>query len=363
MAHCRKVVFSIFLNEGCNLGCKYCYINSNTKVLPKLKLIDFNFVKKAILDFFNNNKSRQIRFFSSGEPTMAFEYLRTVRDWIFNVSGGTATFEIQTNGYFSDQVAEWLSDNIDTIWISYDGPRDAQNYYRPTLDGKESASVVEKNIRFLSKNPKLILGIRSSVGTRNLYLQREMIDFFYSFGIKVIMLNHIFPSVSGDEGFKDDLNLMEFAKEFLKARKYALSKDIFYGNMLAVNFDEKTDISCRACVPYPHLTVDGYISCCDMACSGNDHKMKDLIYGRYNKEKDEIEYDQAAIEKIRSRKADNMPHCKDCEVLYNCAGACLGEALNETGSIFGVKPDVCKAIKFLAKNMPLNEGIYPYRQP
>ena len=91
---------------------------------------------------------------------------------------------------------------------------------------------------------------------------------------------------------------------------------------------------------YPHLSIDGYISCCDMGYTGSDPKIKDLIYAKYNPEKNIIEYDQEAIKKIQSRTSANLPHCQDCEVLDHCAGSCLGESLNETGSMFGIKPQV-----------------------
>jgi len=100
-----------------------------------------------------------------------------------------------------------------------------------------------------------------------------------------------------------------------------------------------------------------------MAYTGADPKMRELVYGKYLAAEDRIEYDQEAIERIQSRKASEMPHCQDCEVLYNCAGACLGEAVNETGSMFGIKPKGCEAIRFLAKRMPLNKSLYPYLHP
>jgi radical SAM protein with 4Fe4S-binding SPASM domain len=100
-----------------------------------------------------------------------------------------------------------------------------------------------------------------------------------------------------------------------------------------------------------------------MAYSGSNSKMKDLIYGRYIAEQKRIHYDNESIERIKSRTASNMSDCQKCEILYNCAGACLGEALNETGSMFGIKEDVCDTIRYLAKHVPLNQGMFPYIHP
>jgi len=363
MGHCRKTALSIFLNTKCNLRCKYCYVGgSNSNCIQKV--INKNFIRCAVLDFFKQYSSRHIRFFSTGEVTTSFSALKEITDWIRTKSKGVK-FELQTNGYFSKKIAEWIAENMDVIWISCDGSPDVQNYYRPTVNGSTSSEIVERNIKFLAATP-LVLGCRSTIGARNVYRQKELIDYFSSLGVEAIMSDPIFEPVSqlcNATHNKESVNLMDYAKFFLQARLYAEKKGIFYGSIYTVNFDEKTEHFCRACIPYPHLTTDGYVSCCDMAYSGTDLKMKDLIYGRYNEEEDRIEYDYNAIKKIKSRTASNMPECQNCEVLYNCAGACLGEALNETGSIFGIKPEVCEVIRYLAKHMPLNRKLHPYLHP
>ena len=121
--------------------------------------------------------------------------------------------------------------------------------------------------------------------------------------------------------------------------------------MYCANFDEEVIYACRSCLPTPHVTPDGYITCCDMCVTADDASMKELIYGVYDERLDTIFYDQKAIEHIQSRKAENIPECRNCEVRNYCAGACLGEALNETGSFYGVKKESCDAIRYLWKKL------------
>lgn len=362
MAHCRKTQLSVFLTHRCNLRCIYCYVGDKER---DRSVINYKFAQRGILDFFQNYDSREIRFFASGEPTLEFELMKKIRDWAFEQAGGDCRFELQTNGFFSTKIAEWISENIDIVWISCDGPSEIQNYYRPTPAGRPSSDIVEKNIRYLATKP-VVLGCRATIGARNMEKQREIIDYFADLGVRVVMADHMCAPVKKCAGSIVEYelpNLLEYAEHFLEARRYAIEKDIFYGSALTFNFDEETVYACRACVPYPHLTVDGYVSACDMAFCGTDSVMKDLIYGKYIPEEDRIEYDQEKIKLIKSRSAENMPHCQGCPVLKNCAGACLGEALNETGSIFGVRPHICEAIRYLAKRMPLNQGLYPYLHP
>jgi len=82
--------------------------------------------------------------------------------------------------------------------------------------------------------------------------------------------------------------------------------------------------------------------------------LPELVYGKFDPETNTIEYDQKKIDAIRSRKASNLEECQECEVLYHCAGACLGEGTNETGYLLHVKKDYCEAIRFLAKHIHAN---------
>ena len=157
---------------------------------------------------------------------------------------------------------------------------------------------------------------------------------------------------------------MVYAEKFIEASEYAKSLDMVYRTFLACNFDEKVEFHCRACLPSPHLTTDGYISACDMALFGNDdNHMSNFIYGKWDKKSHSIIIDKEKVELLRSRSVDNMPICKSCEVRYNCGGYCLGEIANETFDLFGRKKQVCNSIKYLAKHISRNNGCYEYLHP
>lgn len=366
MSHCRKAQVTIFLTNHCNLRCLYCYDAVKSSKEQLHSKINMDFVKRGVLDFFDLHNSREIRFFANGEPTLEFTLMKQIKDWASELSRNKCKFELQTNGFFPISVAEWISKNLNIVWISCDGPADIQNYNRPTIGGKSSSDIVERNIKFLANSP-VVLGCRITITKKNVERQCELVDYFSKLGVKVIMSDPMFVPVGGDYSsniyIKEAPGLMKYAKKFLIAKKYAEEKGLFYGSILTANFDEETKYACRACLPCPHLTTDGYVSACDMACNGTSSKMSDLIYGKYNADKDKIEYNKKKIKILQSRTSNNMPNCQKCSALKYCAGACLGEALNETGSIFGIKPKVCRTIRYLAKRMPLGKGLYPYLHP
>lgn len=367
-SHCKKEMISIFVTTKCNLNCDYCFTNKNQNE-HKGQTISLDFVKKGIDDYFNGKYMRHVRFFGAGEPTVEFELLKEIHNYALEKGGEAVTFEIQTNGAFSDSIAIWLKKNIDIIWISCDGTPEIQNMHRPFLDqndGRKTSEVIEKNIRILrGSDSRSFVGVRATITLENISKQIEMIDYFDHLGIKNIWVDPIFPSVG--KTFSTNVNefdMMFFAKEFLKATKYAYSKNVFYGSILTCNFNDSVNKHCRACLPVPHLTTDGFVSACDMALFGKDkNHMSSLIYGEWDEINKKINYNDAKIEYIRTRTTENMKHCEICTAKEHCGGYCLGEVLNETGDLFGRKKGVCQAICYLDNNIDAQMRKYKYTHP
>jgi len=329
--------------------------------------IDLNFAKEGIKDYFSSSKSRHIRFFGAGEPTLEFEKIKELRNFAYEICGDELVVEIQTNGIFNTTVSSWLADNVNIVWISHDGVPDVHDLFRKTKGGKPTSAAIEKNILLmLSKNPSLQLGIRATITNHNIYRHQEMIDYFLNLGVKAIYSDPVFPPVEQESQSIQRIELpedfmMEYAKQYLIAQNYAAEKNVFYGSILTVNFDEPSEMFCRSCLPAPHLTPDGFVTNCDMAFSGQ--VLPELIYGYYDKSANKIIYNESKVKSIRMRRATNLRQCANCEILFNCAGGCFGEGLNETGSLLGVKQDYCDAIRFLATKLPLNQKPYPYLHP
>jgi len=362
MPHCDKQMISFFITTKCNLDCIYCYTNKEWAI-HKGQVLDFEFAKKGIDDYFATQYARLIRFQGGGEPTVEFPLVKKIIDYAKAQSDKAIKAEIQTNGCFSSQICEWIGANIDYIWLSCDGTPDIQNANRPFLGGGGSAEIFERNAKYLAQNCKEMVGVRNTITNQNVDRQIECIDYYASQGLKYIWVDPIFPVV-GEQEVDGDFELMYFAEKFLEACKYARKNGIEYGSILTCNFDAKSVYACRACLPVPHLTTDGYISACDMALFGNDKGVMDLFYyGRWNSITKMIEYDEEKITYIRSRTVDNIPGCQECVAKYYCCGYCPGEVQNETKTYFGKKWKVCPAIKWLFVNMNDDLKKYTYSHP
>lgn len=370
MGHARKQLLSIYVVAKCNLKCRYCALSAgDMEVVPEHQVIDIKFVKRAIIDFFRDYPSRGIRFYGAGEPTMEMGVIRETVDFVNSLGVDHPYFELQTNGYFSQTNADWIENNLDFIWISFDGLPLFQNENRPLVSGGESSDVVVRNIDYFGKSKKIGVGVRITMTPNMIDHQKEMIDFLAEKNIKFISVERAFSSVNHSRYVAEDVDPEYFAEKYLDAFDYAQKKNIFYNHFNMVNFDEKVRFFCRSCVPYPHLTTDGFVSACDMAQYGSEQYMKysisDLVYGKYIEEEDRIVYDEEKIFKIRQKNADYLAEteCKGCPIVYNCAGGCLGQAYNETGKIRGKTDWDCAVTRYLAKRMPLNSGLYPILHP
>lgn len=368
MAHMDKRQVSIIVNNGCNIGCTYCYAQDEHK--NPYQVIDEDFAKQGIRDFFEQGNN-QIRFFGLGEPTLEINLMDRLIDYGRSIVGDRLVTEIQTNGVMCEDKALWVAKNINNVWLSWDGPPYAHDHYRVTKDGKPTSAHLERTAHIL-RDRKYRNGTGGFVGARvtishvNMGRQRELIDYFRDYGVTMIYGDPIFAPVkeNGASSMFKRIDPQEYCENFIDAYAYGKKKGVFYGSFYMINFDKKCEYHCRSCAPTPHLTFDGLVSACDMALSRNSPPhMQKLIYGEWNAETKNIMYDKRSIQEIRSRNVNNIPECKACDVKEHCGGGCIGEALNETKDFYGVIQDNCFCTKYLSQRLPVGNISIPALHP
>lgn len=383
MPHCNKKMLSFFLTTRCNLCCRYCY-NAKERNEIKEYTIPLEIAKSGVDWYFSENESRHIRFYGPGEPTQEFERLKEITAYAKSHPNGgeKVTVEIQTNGVFTEDVRNWALENFNIMWMSFDGMKDVQEYNRPlnpcyskVFNNKSSADILEDNVRWLIQNKgerDLMVGARVTITDINICRQIEMVDYFYSLGIRYIWTNPLFYAVGKipvciDEKKKDlyhfDMDL--YIEEYLKAYNYAKSKGVFWGSFLSINFDGESSYHCRCCTPLsaPHLTPDGYISACDMVVLGEKpYHMDCFIVGKWDSEEKKFMLYDKKIKALNDRRSTNLEHCKTCPAKLHCGGYCLGETVNETGRLDGQNPIKCKAVRKLLQELGTCQS-YKYLHP
>lgn len=359
--HEGKITFSV--SNKCNIDCSYCYTNKESH---KLEVLDLDFAKVAIDDFFASSNSRRLRFFGSGEPTVRIDRIKEIYNYASKESGTIPIeAEIQTNGVYSKSVSEWLSHKMSIIYFSTDGPYWVQDKIRATSTGKGTAKTVKASIEHTVKIAGAKVCVRTTISKYNLARQRELIDYFRDLGVSNIWTRPIFPPPVGvRKGIEDSVSMRDYTTHFLDARMYAEQQGVFYGSFLHCNFDDNIDGYCSAVRPSPLLTTDGYVSSCDNVLFGNNiGSFEQFIIGKWIRDKHQIEYYPDRIKALQARVVSNMPGCSSCHVQNHCGGYCPAEILEATGTIYGKKPEVCEATSKLSESIPMNSDAYECRHP
>ena len=381
--HCEKKMLSFFLTTKCNLCCRYCYnIEERNSIVEQTIPLD---VAKAAIDwYFDNNPYRHIRFYGPGEPTREFGLMKKITEYAKGKSNGgqSVSVEIQTNGVFTNQTRQWILENANIVWMSFDGMKEIQNYNRPLnpkynyeFDGRTSADVLEDNVKWFTSNKRdndFFIGARVTITNETIFKQREMVDYFHYLGIDYVWTNPLFYTVSKKPVCEDrqkrqsySFNMNAYVEKYLDAYYYAKEKGVFWGSFYTINFDGESEFHCRSCHPLtaPHITPDGFVSACDMVVTGsNAYHMDAFIVGKWNQESKEFEFDYDKISVLESRKTSKLTNCKDCDIQLHCGGLCLGETMNEYGTLDARNPEKCKAVHDLFKSLgPCNR--YPYLHP
>jgi len=370
MAHFKKQMITLFVSSECNLNCEYCYVPHFKELKNEHKRIDVEFARIAIKAYFEKNEP-YIRFFGAGEPTVAFDEMREIYDYSKKLAPTDLKAELQTNGCFSDDIANWIEKNINILWISFDGLPELNNIQRPNCCGISSSEVVISNIkRFIKIEDKMQVGVRMTITNDNLDKQIDMIDYLHSIGVKYICGSPCYTSTANENVVSP--YTLEFAKNFVPAYKHARKLSMFYQTHFIINFDRKIGSDgidgmngyCRACIPSPHVTTDGHISCCDWALFGSEYlpgPLQQLVYGTYDPITKTIKYNNDKIERIRKRNINTLRDgaCRGCAALEKCAGGCVGKNIVVTGDLFKPFKDWCFATQYLLKNLPPQDSDFP----
>lgn len=385
MPHCNKKMLSFFLTTRCNLCCRYCY-NQKERNAVEEQSIPIEIAQAAIDWYFANNESRHIRFYGPGEPTQEFSKMKAITEYARNHKnrGADVTVEIQTNGVFLPEVRDWVHKNANIVWMSFDGMKDIQDYNRPLnpmfeklFGGRTSATVLEENVKWLIENSSahtnLMVGARVTITDKNVKKQREMVDYFYGLGIRHVWTDTVFYSVGKTPVCLEKppqkkphaFSMKEYVMEYLDAYRYAEAKKMFWGSFYIINFDGLSPYHCRSCTPLeaPHITTDGYISACDMALKGEeDNHMQQFIVGKWDSDRHEFIFYYDKIKTLNNRKSTQIKHCSNCPAQLHCGGQCLGEIVNEFGTLDGQNYDKCYAVIELYKKLG-DQKPFPFLHP
>lgn len=338
-------VLYLILSSGCNLGCKYCFIENsiyNNKCEANMSIDTVNVAVEKYCDYVKkHNLDEPLIIFYGGEPLLNWQAIvKTIE--IVKEKEVNMKFSIVTNATLLDEEkVKLLAENDVEIGISIDGPKTLNDKNRVYRNSEQSVyEVVTEKIKLLQKyNARF--GLSITVSQDLLDNKEEFISWVKNYGVKNIFYNlyHFTAKTDWEAYYKE-------ACQFLIDSHQELSKMGIQDGRLQRKIDSffegKFKYADCASIGGNQLTVKPDGSLC--VCQGYHKSDKYVIGNIYSDDLDNLTK-TAEFEFWANRSPIRNNKCLECEALFVCGGGCAMQA----EALFGNRGDLdipfCKHTK------------------
>ena len=335
----------LHIAHDCNLACKYCFAGKGEYQGEKA-LMSFEVGKKAIDFLVKNSGSRrnlEVDFFG-GEPLMNFEVVKQLVDYARSIEEADNKhfrFTLTTNGVLlTDEVMEYLNDNMDNVVLSVDGRKSVHNKMRPFPDGSPSYDVIiDRFVKFAKLRGQDKYYVRGTFTRNNLDFSEDVLH-LADLGFKQISVEPVVSEPTEEYAIREeDLPIL-----FVEYDKLAAEMAKRHGNDDDFNFFHfmidleggpcvyKRLSGCGSGTEYLAVTPAGDLYPCHQFVGNEYFLMGNVDTGIVNTN-------------LRDRfKACNVyakKECRDCFAKFYCSGGCAANAYNQSGDILGTYPIGC----------------------
>lgn len=319
-------VLYLILSSGCNLACRYCFIE-NSMYNNKCELnMSLDVVDAAVNKYCDYVKAKKIDkpliLFYGGEPLLNWAAIERTMS-IVKSKGVYMEYSIVTNATLLDEdKVKFLAEHEVEIGISIDGPKDLNDKNR--IYRNSSSSVYDKvteKIQLLKKyNAKF--GLSITVSQDLLDHKAEFFEWIKQYGVKDIFYNlyHFTDKAEWEDYYKQ-------ACQFLFESHEILSGLGIHDGRLQRKLDSFFDGSFKfadcASIGANQLTIKPNGDMC--VCQGY-HKSDQYVIGNIRDVDLEKLQDTDEFSFWVSRAPLKNPKCLDCEALFICGGGCAMQA-------------------------------------
>lgn len=169
--------FAIWVTSGCNMNCKYCYVDGKKGTSFFSKENVENLVKfiKVVSE---KEKKIKISFFG-GEPLLNLNLIQMIIEHCNKELAVKVEYYITTNGLLiNEQVAKFFLDNKIFVSLSWDGCKEANDLNRVDKSGRETYQRIRKAYHLLKKYGLNNVRVRATFNCESIKYLRESIKFF-----------------------------------------------------------------------------------------------------------------------------------------------------------------------------------------
>lgn len=264
--------------------------------------------------------------FHGGEPLLipVSQYRECLDKLLAENDGLNFTFQIQTNGtIINDEITAFLKDYDIQPGVSIDGSQGVHDSQRMTADGKQSYSLIMKNIRRLKSEGLNVCGLMV-LTRKSLNAGLEWLNDLAELRVPL----KINPLYSAGEAIKhNELSLMpgDYADYLIRVYKYILDNEINI-SLTPIEYILQgiiNDFTPRGCV-FSVTCHDSFV-CIDY--EGNIYPC-----GRFADDKSDIignihtgitDQGRKTLERLKASRTSNIrSECKNCRYVKFCNGGC-----------------------------------------
>jgi uncharacterized protein len=323
-----EIIYLLF-NTGCNLKCKYCYIEGSSEPNFKNYSMDkqtFNSLIEYLEELINfekkkNPKKEKLTFIYYGsEPLMSKDYFIKSLDSIKKICDKNKIvpdFQITTNGtLIDDEIVKAMKKYHVGVSISLDGEKEINDKMRITQDNKGTYDKVISGLDLLKKS-KIPFGISCTISDHNINVLKNSASHFIQLGASSvgfnILLNPRFTKISLTSLPNLNNSLIEASHEI---QKRGLYEDRVQRKVRAFNGIPRFK-DCGGVGNQLVFFPNGDIGPCEAYLCNR----KNIIGNIKSIKVEEIE-NSPVIKYWTERYPLNMEECLYCPALGICGGGC-----------------------------------------
>ena len=346
---------NLFISQSCNLHCLYCYGGGGE--YGEKSFMDESTALKAI-DWFveqsEQEKKLSLSFFG-GEPLLNFPLIKKIVSFCEEKEkehDKKFEFYITTNGtLLSDEMISYSREKKISYLISFDGPKEIQDYNRPSREGNFSSydEALPKIKKLLSEIPKV--NVRATIyGNTDV---EYVADFLSDMGFETyhFVKASLSPHNTLSEKQNHIMSIEKFiryhrkkGKEILEAVKNRdvdkirkLKSSRFFHQYILRGSPGRKYFYCGVARTYAAVSTSGDVYPCHRFVGLKEYKIGNI----YSNELSRDDYLKPLV--------FTVDKCINCPVKYFCGGNCVNEHMSVTGSMFEPSEDTCRIVKTLAE--------------
>ena len=350
---------NFLLTNGCNLCCAYCYECAGeaapVTIMPeKIAAAAIDYLIESAAEL--NISGIHLNMFG-GEPTVAPKTLRFATGYARKLASENnlhCRIAITTNGAMPADQTDWLCDNMDSIMISMDGPKDIQDLQR-----SKSFDRVYLNAAKIYEKIGKKLSFRVTVSEATVNRLPEIVDFFgHSFpGVK-IAVEPLFKIGRGKNEHCSSPDSQAFFNRFLESLPIVQA----HGCQLktsVLNLGAKTSQFCGVAGTNFMIGPDGTVTTCNRMIFSDEPAREKFIFGRFNDATGQFDFDESKHHWLSRLSTDSIATCSDCFAQSNCRGDCVANKavldpenfwLNRSYRCEEIKKFIARVLFYVADN-------------